>query len=905
MPAREDEAAMLKLYGLSSLDPHKWEQVQNEDATVLDALGGAAYGLDGTGRKRLELEDPLGLRDRLEIPADMDFQSIAPTLLSSKQFSPSAFLSLHHPDATFTSLQRGISNLRENVDKRGEEVRILVEREFGRFVGVKGSGDAVYKDMRTEFLAEGTDHGTREIREILKVASHKADTLYLPLLSNSLKAQKLKSTLNVFERSKFLFSLPRSLRTEIQAGRYDIALRDYNKGLYLYSERPSQLLPITTKATPPPGAGEDGSESAVLAKRKEQQRRVVNKVWAEVEKIMGEMKSELEGMLKTDGGKEERGIEGVEKCLEILLQLNPKEEPAWLYFDAQHKHITARLRSVFETQQKKVLAARQASANGRLDETDAALNLQRCVERMRKGGAESVISKSAGSVEWEATFTLVKHLSDTIMQTLPTFWKVCRGYIDGKYRKRDDVSSTPGSKRTPAHCRTFALDIVKLYISLLAQFFTLSDVAVATASTAEAVTPTFLPIDSNSLTTCHFTSKILKEIVECASEIEGFAIASNEERSSSGSVSSTSEAKNVLKNFVESARWRFEEVICETWSKDAKIFFHLETWQLNARDKTITNYLSLIEAYQNHNTTSAWQIAGGSRDSGSSKAAAVPMTFISKVKNAFLDSLYFLLDGLVHLAFSDYEPLPTIDRNRESSRVDPKDAETRILLTLSNLAHLKEDILPRMIDRFDKLYGVATTGDRKTLDEVVAQLDKILMDDLAKRKTEALRMIIQDGLINGGTEWAEGGKPTDVRPYMFKALLYLVKVHSDVSEVTPNLVKRVVERMMEELSQSIKDAFGLITKMSMGGMLTATLEIEFLHQTLGQYVTADTKDILNDIYTSISQTFTRRNDSGDLQRELEDLKKILFEARRATSGHYLCFKPIKTAKAKKDEGKAA
>ncbi len=133
--------------------------------------------------------------------------------------------------------------------------------------------------------------------------------------------------------------------------------------------------------------------------------------------------------------------------------------------------------------------------------------------------------------------------------------------------QRDDVSSTPGSKRTPAHCRTFALDIVKLYISLLAQFFTLSDVAVATASTAEAVTPTFLPIDSNSLTTCHFTSKILKEIVECASEIEGFAIASNEERSSSGSVSSTSEAKNVLKNFVESARWRFEEVICETWSK--------------------------------------------------------------------------------------------------------------------------------------------------------------------------------------------------------------------------------------------------------------------------------------------------------------------------------------------------
>ena len=141
---------------------------------------------------------------------------------------------------------------------------------------------------------------------LLIVVSHKADTLYLPLLSNSLKAQKLKSTLNIFERSKFLFSLPRTLRTNIQAGRYDIALRDYNKGLYLYSERPGQLLPISTTSSLP-GAGEDGSQSAAIEKRKEQQRRVVNKIWAEVEKIMGEMKNELQGVLEMNGSREEKG----------------------------------------------------------------------------------------------------------------------------------------------------------------------------------------------------------------------------------------------------------------------------------------------------------------------------------------------------------------------------------------------------------------------------------------------------------------------------------------------------------------------------------------------------------------------------------------------------------------------
>lgn len=56
-------------------------------------------------------------------------------------------------------------------------------------------------------------------RLALIVTSHKAETLFLPLLSNALKAQKLKSTLGVFERSKFLFGLPRALRINVRAVR--------------------------------------------------------------------------------------------------------------------------------------------------------------------------------------------------------------------------------------------------------------------------------------------------------------------------------------------------------------------------------------------------------------------------------------------------------------------------------------------------------------------------------------------------------------------------------------------------------------------------------------------------------------------------------------------------------------
>lgn len=49
------------------------------------------------------------------------------------------------------------------------------------------------------------------------VAGHRADQVFLPVLENAVKAQKLRSTLGVFEKSKFLFNLPGQLMESINA----------------------------------------------------------------------------------------------------------------------------------------------------------------------------------------------------------------------------------------------------------------------------------------------------------------------------------------------------------------------------------------------------------------------------------------------------------------------------------------------------------------------------------------------------------------------------------------------------------------------------------------------------------------------------------------------------------------
>jgi exocyst complex component 2 len=132
------------------------------------------------------------------------------------------------------------------------------------------------------------------------------------VLENAVKAQKLRSTLGVFEKSKFLFNLPGQLMDSINVvsvsiliftaelnhqGKYDQAMRDYKKGSFLNSSKSSQLIPSLPANTPA---------------QKAQHKRVFDKVWSSVERIMSDMKTKLDRTLKDHN----RSTEEQEKTIE-------------------------------------------------------------------------------------------------------------------------------------------------------------------------------------------------------------------------------------------------------------------------------------------------------------------------------------------------------------------------------------------------------------------------------------------------------------------------------------------------------------------------------------------------------------------------------------------------------------
>ena len=170
-------------------------------------------------------------------------------------------------------------------------------------------------------------------------------------------------------------------------------------------------------------------------------------------------------------------------------------------------------------------------------------------------------------------------------------------------------------------------------------------------------------------------------------------------------------------------------------------------------------------------------------------------------------------------------------------------------------------------------------------------------------------------------DWFETPRPTEVRQYIHEALIFLVSIHAQVTTTSRALLERTLAALIVEIVNEALQCFRQISRFGMGGVLRvrqafqinvslmivkATLEIEFMHQTIVRYVNKPASNTFTEIYTTISKAYQRRPGAdGDLQRELDGVKRTLRETRRVTAIEYLCFKAPRKKKGNDTAGAAS
>ncbi|KAF9352276.1 hypothetical protein BGX26_009873 [Mortierella sp. AD094] len=816
-------------------------------------------------------------------------------LISStqKSFNPQRYLYAVHADTSYDDLCVGVDRLQASIAQRSSALKVLVQNNFDRFVSAKNVIDSVYDDMKEKTLNEAQDWGTNRLNTILRESYGKAHEVINPVLERREKVDKLRSTAGLLEPYRLFFNLPNTLQESIKQGKYQQAARDYNKGKVLLAQAfPTNSGPAASDSA----STHSHSSSSNLIETK---RKVFDRVWSEVERIVARLRADLESQLEEPW----RGMEEHERNIKLLFELDTTTDPVWHCLSSQYRWIKKIMAESYDEQIILVDEFRKS------DEYFQSQN-------MTASGRTALFKEILGAVNstkepevkvWLAITAGVKTLSELLLRLLPDFWKLATAYMEGKIQKVQNQKRRTGvnvvDQQRVSQCHGMVKDIVELYSSQMT--FMLIDNLVAEKQgnqqgedqEQDQEQDQSDPPRESSVVTAFFLGKIVTEVSNCVNDVNGLSLRGG--------------SFMILVDMMQRIRWKFVEVICDTWGEDAKVFYKHEDWTLQTENSQITLFVGLFSQFHEYCLRSAYKYASiwtaTTEDpvNNDEASAIVPMQYTEKIRKTFLDALYSFLDGLVHLAFSDAErsnrqqhnldgagSLDNLQIGKKSKVIDITELDSRILITISNLSELRSVTIPKLLKDFERICGISMADDGKALVGVVGQLDGILFDDYIKRKTVVASRVITDGILYWGIDWYSIPKPTGVHAFMYEALLSLVVVHAQISEIAPPLVFRALSALLINMAQDCLRCFQQVERFGMGGMLQATLEMEFMNHTLSQYQSPSSDEILQMIYEAIDRAYHPEG-GENLQNEMAALKKLLADARQSTQVQFMCFKKPK------------
>lgn len=216
-----------------------------------------------------------------------------------------------------------------------------------------------------------------------------------------------------------------------------------------------------------------------------------------------------------------------------------------------------------------------------------------------------------------------------------------------------------------------------------------------------------------------------------------------------------------------------------------------------------------------------------------------------------------------------------------------------MLLTLSNLQYLRAQLVPNLNTQFENAFSVKLTDETKTIRDVLGQIDARLFQSYTRPSIEFLRKVIRTGIAAADWPPPAAEKPREVKPYVYEALLGLVLVHTQVSTTAASLTSQVLSYLLEQASRELLEALKTRPRYNLAALMQATLDVEFVAQTMAQYTTDRASELQSQIYQELDGR-TDNDARAKLQSQLPEMRNVLKRLREASKSEFACFrKPSK------------
>lgn len=184
-----------------------------------------------------------------------------------------------------------------------------------------------------------------------------------------------------------------------------------------------------------------------------------------------------------------------------------------------------------------------------------------------------------------------------------------------------------------------------------------------------------------------------------------------------------------------------------------------------------------------------------------------------------------------------------------------------------------------MISQYEQHFSVKLEEGAK-IDDALSQIYARLFQSYTSPISTKLAAIIKHGIA--APDWEpDTNRPADARAYVYDVLLELVVVHTQVSTTAAPLTSQILKYLLEQVSKHLIENFKARPRYSLAALMQATLDVEFLAQTLGNYTTDKASEIQSAIYLALDER-TDNDARVKLQTELGELRVILKKLREAT-----------------------